>query len=160
MTNSDTNMNSSTILSSEIANDLGLTKTEDGKYAVPSQYSQDDIATVTVVSEETEPDSPDNQETEEESQGDEEDSEGTDEEDSTDGSSDSQSSVELLLQLAERASFFHTPKDEAFATYPVGTYPKGTGWDTSRVKSKSFEEWLRHKYYCATESAPPSHTKC
>jgi hypothetical protein len=135
MTNSDTNMNSSTILSSEIANDLGLTKTEEGEYAVPSEYSQDDIATVTVESEETEPDSPDNQETEEESQVDEEDSEGTDEEDSTDGSSDSQSSVELLLELAERAWFFHTPKDEAFATYP-----KSKGWDTSRVQGGRFED--------------------
>jgi hypothetical protein len=104
-----------------------------------------------VESEETDPAPPDDQGTEEDSQGAEEDSEGTDDEDSTDGSSDSQSGVELLLQLAERASFFHTPKDEAFATYP-----KSKGWDTSRVQSGRFEDWLHYRYYSTTSTAPPT----
>ncbi len=151
MNNFATNMNSNTELSEHDADQLGLTKTEDGNYGVPPRLPEGlpDLGDLGQSHTAITIESPGSGNSESEDQG-APDSESPNSESSDDDSGDS-SAADVLLQLAEKATFFHTPKDEAFATYP-----RGKGWDTSRVQSESFEDWLRHEYYKLTKGAPPS----
>lgn len=143
---SSTNTNSTSNLSHREATQLGLVKTEDGSCCVPSRLPEglsklDDLEQKHTVASVESHRSENSGSREEECCGDE----------PSDDDSDDSSASDVLLQLAEKATFFHTPKDEAFATYP-----RGKGWDTSRVQSESFEDWLRHEYYKVTKGAPPS----
>lgn len=55
-----------------------------------------------------------------------------------------------LIEIASRATLFHTPAKEAYATFPVGTHH-----ETASVSSRTFSLWLRRVYY-QRNHRPPS----
>ena len=56
---------------------------------------------------------------------------------------------QLLIQLAEPATLFHSGPDECYATIPVGDHR-----ETWPIKSGSFRRWLIHGFY-RREGKPP-----
>jgi hypothetical protein len=73
-----------------------------------------------------------------------------DDEDQIDAGSESKpKQADILIELAEAATLFHTPApdNDAFADITI----KGHR-ETHRVRGKGFREWLRYKYFKTTNS--------
>ncbi len=62
-----------------------------------------------------------------------------------------QSQVDCLLELGAEAQLFHTPDGDAYATIVANGHP-----ETWAIKSKSFRQWLLHRYYAERQGAPNS----
>lgn len=56
-----------------------------------------------------------------------------------------------LVELAEKVTLFHTPDDEAWATFPVGEHEEH--W---AIRSKGFRRWLAREFYQEEKKAPGS----
>jgi hypothetical protein len=56
--------------------------------------------------------------------------------------SGSKTQAQTLIDLAGAAELFHTPKGETYARYPTGGHR-----ETARLRSGSFAEWLRWRFY-------------
>jgi hypothetical protein len=54
-----------------------------------------------------------------------------------------------LVALAEKASLWHDPDGEPWATFPVHEHQ-----EHAAIKTKSFRRWLRGQYYATHKSAP------
>jgi hypothetical protein len=53
-----------------------------------------------------------------------------------------------LVELAERAEYFHSPDGEGFVTFEVSDHK-----ETCLIKSKAFKRWLMRRYYQETDKA-------
>jgi hypothetical protein len=62
------------------------------------------------------------------------------------------SQADVLLRLAEGPDYFHAPDGQACATVPLSE--DGRQKETMPVRSESFRDWLRRRYYRATGRAP------
>jgi len=56
-----------------------------------------------------------------------------------------------LVDLAEDASLFHTPGDQAWASLPWNSH-----LENHAVSSRRFASWLRRRYYAKTRRPPPA----
>lgn len=67
------------------------------------------------------------------------------------------SQVEILLELAQSASLFHTPEKKAYGTIRTHKSGNPTGGRIEHVplRHEDFERWLTHRYYRERGSAPP-----
>ncbi|HUE71267.1 MAG TPA: bifunctional DNA primase/polymerase [Pirellulaceae bacterium] len=59
-----------------------------------------------------------------------------------DGQQGQRRTANLLVELASDVELFHTPKREAFATFPVNGHV-----ETAPVRSRPFRHWLAHRFY-------------
>jgi hypothetical protein len=66
------------------------------------------------------------------------------------------SQASFLVGLAvSRCELFCDATGEAYASF-AGTHAAGEHWETHRIRSKSFNHWLRLRYYEARNGAPSS----
>lgn len=65
--------------------------------------------------------------------------------------SEKQSQVDSLLELGAEAQLFHSPDGDVYATIVENGHS-----ETWSVRSKSFRQWLMHRYFSETEGAPNS----
>lgn len=65
----------------------------------------------------------------------------------------SQASLLVELVRAVGTVLFHSPAGEAFATMPVGEHYE-THYETHRVRSKAFRQWLARLFYAQSKKAP------